>query len=159
MKAILVLCFGLLTQQSFANVPSSCTARANELARQEFNTYLDSIPNASSPDGLPEITGADRIVNGDAKFSARAEYFTLVKYGYSYDVEAKVSVLLDAQCAVRGKNVSETVLNIDPPADEKLGAIACAEEIALVCESEFVDRCVYPKAETHHCVPDVRPHR
>lgn len=156
MKTILVLCLSLLVQQSFASERSQCTAQANQLAQEAFNTYLDSIPNSSSPDGLAEITGADRIVNGEAKFSTRGEYFTYVKYGFSYHVQVRVSLLLGADCSVRGKSLTEKILNIEPPADEKLGTIPCYEEVGLVCGKGMVDRCVYPKAETHHCVPNVR---
>ena len=149
----LILIFG--TQGALGQTNRTCLSNATKVASEKFDEYIASIPNASSPEGLEHVKRSAAAAGNLNSYNANGEYFTYTPYGFSYDVDVTVSIVLNNKCESKKVAVSERILNVSPPADEPDSLLSCVQEVGLQCAAGMIDRCKFPKAETHHCVPDI----
>lgn len=131
----------------------ACLQQARETIDFMIELEAWSLPNSSNPGRSVEVTQSTS-ANGEVTYAGASQIFTKADYGYSYTYRTSVTVLTDEECTLLAKpNVKREIVNVEGPEDEAEGTISCARSGAFSCEEGMIDRCQFPEAETHLCVP------
>lgn len=160
MKTLATLILILSSTLAFAAENNSClnsvTAIANanlEALIAKNNLTLD-YPEMEVH-AVPHEQGSDP---NETYYYSILRLSDLHDYDYSFTYTAAFLGKTSGACVEEYSDLSLKLTDIQPPQDQQEDGTACFNEVGLLCETGFVDRCErFPKAGGNHaCVPDVK---
>ena len=130
---------------------NGCLEENTKTANEALDTHIENAPGSYIADELK----FDR-KEGDVLFF-RGVWATYHAYAFNFRYETTFEFKMENQCeSIDLLNIKDKVLNITHHDIDKSPGNACMFEFGRSCDEGMVDRCVYPEAEYHGCVPDLR---